>query len=76
MTIPIWPRTGLDGVEPLQPAQAAELATEAADHSAAAEGGAQNLAGANASDLWIGGVRAFEEQSEALETLRMRVAGE
>ena len=34
-----------------------------------------NLAGANARDLWIGGVRAFEEQSEALATLRTRVGG-
>jgi hypothetical protein len=32
-----------------------------------------NLAASNARDLWIGGVRAFEEQSEALATLRTRV---
>ncbi len=28
-----------------------------------------NLAGANAKDLWVGGVRAFEEQSDALGVL-------
>ena len=72
---PVWPRTRLDRVEPLQPAQAAELAARLQTIPALLKAARSNLAGANARDLWIGGVRAFEEQNEALDTLRTRVAG-
>jgi len=33
----------------------------------------RNLAAANAKDLWVGGVRAFEEQSDALRELGTRL---
>ncbi|MGE0460172.1 MAG: DUF885 family protein [Vicinamibacterales bacterium] len=72
---PIWPRTQLDKVEPLSPAPAGELATRLQTIPPLLQAARANLAAANARDLWIGGVRAFEEQSEALETLRARVGG-
>jgi len=71
----IWPRTRLDQVSPLAPAQAAELATRLQTIPPLLQAARTNLAGANARDLWVGGVRAIEEQSEALETLRTRVGG-
>ena len=70
---PIWPRTGLDVVQPLSPAQSAELATKLRTIAPLLAAARQNLAAGNAKDLWVGGVRAFEEQSEALRTLAMRV---
>jgi hypothetical protein len=70
---PIWPRTGLDVVQPLSAAQSAELATKLRTIAPLLAAARQNLAAANAKDLWVGGVRAFEEQSEALRTLAMRV---
>jgi len=72
---PIWPRTRLDQVTPLAAAQAAELATRLQTIPPLLQAARTNLAGATARDLWIGGVRAFEEQSEALDTLRTRVGG-
>ena len=70
---PIWPRTGLDVVQPLSPAQSADLATKLRTIAPLLVAARQNLAAANAKDLWVGGVRAFEEQSAALRTLAMRV---
>ncbi|MGE0865371.1 MAG: DUF885 family protein [Vicinamibacterales bacterium] len=70
---PIWPRTGLDLVQPLSAAQSAELAAKLRTVAPLLAAARQNLAAANAKDLWVGGVRAFEEQSEALRTLAMRV---
>lgn len=70
---PIWPRTGLDGVQPLSAAQSADLATKLRTIAPLLVAARQNLAAANAKDLWVGGVRAFEEQSAALRTLAMRV---
>jgi hypothetical protein len=72
---PIWPRTRLDKPTPLTPAQAGELATRLQTIPPLLEAARTNLARANARDLWIGGVRAFEEQSEALATLRTSVGG-
>jgi Bacterial protein of unknown function (DUF885) len=72
---PIWPRTVLDQPASLTPAQAGELATRLQTIAPLLQTAKTNLAGANARDLWVGGVRAFEEQSEALATLRSRVAG-
>jgi hypothetical protein len=72
---PIWPRTRLEQVAPLSPSQAAELATRLQTIPALLQAARTNLASANARDLWIGGVRALEEQSEALTTLRTRVGG-
>jgi hypothetical protein len=72
---PIWPRTVLDQVAPLTPAQASDLATRLQTVAPLLQAARTNLAGANARDLWVGGIRAFEEQREALGTLRMRVGG-
>lgn len=70
---PIWPRTRLDVIQPLSPAQSAELATKLRTIAPLLGAARQNLAAANARDLWVGGVRALEEQSAALRTLAMRV---
>ncbi|MCC7031624.1 MAG: DUF885 family protein [Acidobacteria bacterium] len=72
---PIWPRTRLHQVEPLSPERAGELAARLQSIPPLLQAARANLAGANARDLWVVGVRAFEEQSEALETLRARVGG-
>ena len=70
---PIWPRTRLDAVQPLSDAQAAELANGVRTIPGLLQAARTNLAGANARDLWVGGVRAFEEQSQALQTLSTRL---
>ncbi len=70
---PIWPRTRLDTVAPLTSAQSAELAARLRTIPPLLDAARRNLAEANAKDLWVGGVRAIEEQSEALEVLRDRV---
>ena len=71
---PIWPRTQLDVVQALTPAQSADLATKLRTIPPLLDTARQNLAAANARDLWVGGVRAFEEQSAALRELGTRVA--
>lgn len=70
---PIWPRTGLDTVQPLSPAQSADLATKLRTVAPLLDAARRNLAAGNATDLWVGGVRAFEDQSAALRTLASRV---
>ena len=72
---PIWPRTVLEQPAPLTPAQAGDLATRLQTIPPLLQAARSNLAGANARDLWVGSVRAFEEQSEALAALRTRVGG-
>jgi hypothetical protein len=72
---PIWPRTRLDSVAPLSDAQAAELATRLRTVPVLLQSARRNLAASNTRDLWIGGSRAFEEQSAALAELEKRVAG-
>jgi hypothetical protein len=69
---PIWPRTNLDAVRPLSAVQAADLAAKLRVIPALLDAARRNLAGANAKDLWVGSVRAFEEQSAALQTLGTR----
>jgi hypothetical protein len=69
---PIWPRTRLDEVRPLSDAQAGELTEELRTIRPLLEAAKVNLAASNARDLWLGGVRAFEEQAEALRTLQGR----
>ncbi len=69
---PIWPRTGLDTVGALSTEQSRELATRLLTIPPLLEAARRNLAAGNARDLWAGSVRAFEEQTEALETLRDR----
>ena len=70
---PIWPRTRLDTQRPLSDAQASELAARLRTIPALLQVARRNLAAANAKDLWVGGVRAIEEQSEALQELGKRV---
>ena len=70
---PIWPRTRLDTPAPLTPAQSTDLAGRLRAVTPQLQSARVNLAGSNARDLWVGGVRAFEEQSEALGELAGRV---
>jgi Bacterial protein of unknown function (DUF885) len=70
---PIWPRTNLETVRPLSAQQAEDLAAKLRGIPPLLEAARQNLAGGNAKDLWVGSVRAFEEQSAALQTLGTRV---
>lgn len=74
---PIWPRTVLDTVKPLSAEQTERLTGELRTVPVLLTQARVNLADANARDLWIGGVRAFEEQEEALGTLleRARTVG-
>lgn len=72
---PIWPRTRLDTVQPLSAGQAADLTSRLQTIPPLLESARRNLAAGNARDLWIGGVRAFEDQSDALQELGRRVGG-
>lgn len=72
---PIWPRTVLDSVAPMSAAQTAALATALRGVPALLRQARMNLAGSNARDLWVGGVRSFEEQDEALTQLLARIPG-
>jgi hypothetical protein len=69
---PIWPRTRLDSIAPLSHAQAEDLTTRLGTIPPLLQTAHRNLAAATAKDLWVGGVRAVEEQSEALEELGKR----
>jgi hypothetical protein len=71
---PIWPRTRLDTAQALTAAQAADLATKLRTIPPLLQAARGNLAAANAKDIWVGSVRAFEDQSEALAELGKRVA--
>lgn len=73
---PIWPRTRLDEVRPLSPAQSADLAAKLRTIPPLLDAARRNLASANARDLWVGGVRAFEEQSGALQLLASRAGAD
>jgi hypothetical protein len=70
---PVWPRTRLDTVQPLSGEQATDLDRRLRTIPGLLEAARRNLAGGTAKDLWVGGVRAFEEQSAALERLAERV---
>lgn len=69
---PIWPRTRLDTAQPLSGPQAADLAARLRTIPPLLQAARGYLASATVRDLWIGGVRAFEEQSEALQQLAAR----
>ncbi|WP_420464157.1 DUF885 family protein [Candidatus Palauibacter sp.] len=60
---------------PLSEADAAELAARIAAIPALLEQARENLAGSNARDLWLGGVRAFRGQVRDLDDFAARVAG-
>lgn len=70
---PIWPRTRLDQAAPLSNAQAADLTAKLRVVPPLLDAARRNLAAGNARDLWVGSVRAFEEQREALQQLGTRV---
>jgi hypothetical protein len=70
---PVWPRTVLDSVRPLSAAQAAALAEQLRTIPPLLRQATVNLARSNTRDLWIGAVKVFEEQAEALATLKERV---
>jgi hypothetical protein len=72
---PVWPRTVLDIPRSLSSEEAARLVGELRTVPPLLQQARVNLAGATAGDLWVGGVRAFEEQVEALDALRTRVGG-
>ncbi len=69
---PIWPRTRLESIAPLSRTQAADLTTRLGTIPPLLQAARRNLAAATARDLWVGGVRAVEEQSDALEELGKR----
>jgi hypothetical protein len=70
---PVWPRTRLDTVQPLSVAQTADLTAKLRTIPPLLQAARRHLAGANAKDLWVGGVRAFEEQSDVLLELGKRI---
>lgn len=69
----IWPRTVLDTITPLTRDEARRLTDALRSVPPLLAQARTNLAGANARDLWVGSVRIFEEQDEALTTLAERV---
>jgi hypothetical protein len=69
----IWPRTALDTVRALTPDEVARLTDAIRPIPALLAQARVNLAGSNGRDLWIGAVKAFEEQEEALAELDRRV---
>ncbi len=69
----IWPRTALDTVTPLSPDDSRRLALQLRTVPPLLQQARTNLAGSTARDLWVGGIRSFEEQSEALGVLLGRV---
>jgi hypothetical protein len=72
---PVWPRTVLDTPRALTADEAARLTAELRTVPPLLRQARVNLANSNARDLWVGGVRAFEEQAEVLEQLRTKVTG-
>jgi hypothetical protein len=72
---PIWPRTLLESVAPLSAPQAAELSSKLRTIPGLLQAARTNLSAATARDLWVGGVRAFDEQAETLARLSSRVGG-
>ena len=70
---PIWPRTVFDTSRALNTDEARRLTAQLAAIPALLRQARLNLASGNAKDLWIGGVRVFEEQHDALRTLKSLV---
>lgn len=69
----IWPRTVLDTIRLLSADETRRLTADLQTIPTLLAQARVNLARANARDLWVGGVRAFEEQSETLDALHRRV---
>ncbi len=70
---PVWPRTVLDTSRALNAEQSKQLAAQLNAIAPLLTRARINLASGNAKDLWVGAVRTFEEQHEALGTLATRV---
>jgi len=71
----IWPRTRLDPPRPLTAEETRRLTTALGGIPPLLRQARANLAASNARDLWLGGVRAFEEQSAALAELERHLQG-
>ena len=69
----IWPRTRLETPRPLTADETRRLTTALGSIPPLLRQARVNLAASNARDLWVGGVRAFEEQSAALAELERRL---
>lgn len=69
----VWPRTGLDVPEPLTTGERGELLRKLRAIPPLLEQARGNLAGSDARDLWVGGIRAFQNQSGALGQLLERL---
>jgi hypothetical protein len=69
----VWPRTTLDTVVPLSRDESRRLTAALRTVPPLLDQARVNLAGSDARDLWVGGVRAFEEQSSNLARLQERV---
>jgi hypothetical protein len=70
---PIWPRTRLDTARALTADQSARLTSQLRTITPLLRVARRNLATANARDIWVGSVKAFEEQGEALQELGSKV---
>ncbi|MEX2529689.1 MAG: hypothetical protein WD960_02865 [Gemmatimonadota bacterium] len=68
----LWPRTALDEPAPLAPDEEERLTAQLRTVPPLLEQARTNLAESDASDLWNGGIRVFDDQAGALERLRER----
>ncbi len=66
---PVWPRTVLDQSRALNADESRRLAAQLNTIAPLLRQARVNLAKGNAKDLWVGAVRTFQEQHEALGTL-------
>ena len=66
---PIWPRTVLDTSRSLNASESGRLTAQLSSIAPLLRAARTNLAAGNAKDLWVGAVKTFEEQHEALGTL-------
>ncbi len=67
---PIWPRTRQQTSQPLSAELSADLTTRLGTIPPLLRQARINLARGNAKDLWVGAVKTFEEQHEALVELK------
>ncbi len=67
---PVWPRTRQQTSQPLSAEQSADLTAKLSTIPTLLRQARVNLARGNAKDLWVGAVKTFEEQHEALLELK------
>jgi hypothetical protein len=70
---PVWPRTVLDTSRALNADESRRLAAQLNTVAPLLRQARVHLAKGNAKDLWVGAVKSFEEQHDALGTLAMLV---